>query len=311
MSKPYKTLLLAIVIVTMVIATACHGTSSNTGVRAIYHWKNVFAPTQRELAFLNDHNINKIYIKFFEVDCKNNVAIPIVTTRFDSLPPQGVAVVPTVFLTLNALKAMQHELDMGAKHITNRILNMVSYYGIDNVDEVQLDCDWTPSTEQMFFDLCLKIGELLHKKNIKLSCTIRLHQLRKNAPPVDCGTLMVYNTGAIKQPSTRNSILDINDVKPYFKRRIKYPLPLSIALPAYSWGVLFDNNEFVKLISSPQHYRGPENMRIERSNTQDVNAVKNLLNTQLLNTPQHFVIYHWDESQLNEYTHHQIENYYD
>ena len=54
----------------------------------------------------------------------------------------------------------------------------------------------------------------MQKKEIALSITVRLHQLREPAPPADRGVLMLYNTGALKAHDTRNSILDLADVKP-------------------------------------------------------------------------------------------------
>jgi primosomal protein N' len=68
-----------------------------------------------------------------------------------------------------------------------------------------------------------------------LSTTIRLHQLAMEAPPVDYGVLMLYNTGDPRKWTERNPILDIRDVSPYLKRLDDYPLPLAAAYPVYSW----------------------------------------------------------------------------
>ena len=59
---------------------------------------------------------------------------------------------------------------------------------------------------------------------------------------------MLYNTGALKVPETYNSILHIDDVEPYIKRE-KYEIPLDYAFPVFGWGVKFENNKFVSIVS--------------------------------------------------------------
>lgn len=79
------------------------------------------------------------------------------------------------------------------------------------------------------------------QKEIKLSSTIRLHQLAQTPPDVDYGVLMYYNTGNFKDYKTEISILDIKDVKPYLKYLKSYDLPLTLGLPVYEWNVAGDS----------------------------------------------------------------------
>jgi hypothetical protein len=44
------------------------------------------------------------------------------------------------------------------------------------------------------------------------------------------------------------SILNIEKARPYLQNKKAYPLPLDLALPIFSWGVVFRNDEMVKLI---------------------------------------------------------------
>ena len=60
---------------------------------------------------------------------------------------------------------------------------------------------------------------------------------------------MVYNTGALSIPSTRNSIIDESDVRQYLKiTPVSYELPLDFAWPTYGWGVWFRDGQFHGLL---------------------------------------------------------------
>ena len=119
---------------------------------------------------------------------------------------------------------------------------------IRDIHEIQVDCDWTESTQVSFFKLCEVLRDMLHKDGIKLSATIRLHQLKKECPPVDCGVLMLYNTGSLYNPDG-NSILNYKDVEPYLKTELEYALPLDFAFPVYSWGIWMRKGEFKSILT--------------------------------------------------------------
>ena len=106
-------------------------------------------------------------------------------------------------------------------------------------DEIQLDCDWTEKSRRFFFDILSHAGELARDKGMRLSATIRLHQLSQEAPPVDYGVLMVYNTGDFRNPDSRNPVLDEADVEPYLGYVADYPLGLCAAYPIFRWPVMY------------------------------------------------------------------------
>jgi len=116
---------------------------------------------------------------------------------------------------------------------------------IRRIPEIQIDCDWTANTQKQYFQF-LKAFRT-HIEGRQLSCTIRLHQYRDRrsagTPPVDRGMLMCYNTNDPKAPGTRNAILDLATVKGYLKGS-RYPLPLDVALPLFSWGAWYREGVF-------------------------------------------------------------------
>lgn len=221
---------------------------------AIYHWKNTFNPTDEELRFLKNHKIRRIYLRFFDVTeniGSNYAAVPSATVVFAKPVPEGVEVVPTVFITTEAMERMGIATDLYANKLRQRILAMAKTNGVKGVREVQLDCDWTSRTEKDYFALCSAMRKIFCKDSIIVSATIRLHQLRLEAPPVDCGVLMLYNTANVKDMSQSNSILTYEDVKPYLKKKVDYALPLSFSYPVFGWDVLFSYNSFQRLCSIP------------------------------------------------------------
>lgn len=282
---------------------------------AVYYWKTIFDLTDKDREFLKQHNVERMYIRFFDVvsetrDLDENYhrAIPNATIRFDSISPEVKSVIPVVYITVDALKLMDG--DWYARLLVSRVDNMCSYHNIRNVDELQLDCDWTPQTEELFFNLCRNVKKELGDR--KLSVTIRLHQLKKAAPPVDYGVLMVYNTGSFRDPKCDNSILSYNDVKPYLTDDISYPLPLDFAYPTFSWNLVYDQDNQFKGIARDSTYRmvPGDRMRRETSKYSEVAKVKKLVEQKLANDSSSVILYHLDSENLSKYTSDEIESLY-
>lgn len=228
---------------------------------SVYYWRTVFQLDSTERQFLEAHNVERLYIRMFDVvenvllgddEQRREKVVPNATITFrDSVPVPHV--VPTVYITTDALRSMaQAGVRYWAHQILVRVMNMCSYNGISGVEEIQLDCDWTASTQSLFFELCKEMKKEMEARKdtegMTLSCTIRLHQLKQKQPPVDRGVLMVYNTGSFLSPDAKNSILSYDDVKPYLRALKTYRLPLDIAYPIYRWGLVYRNDHFEGLL---------------------------------------------------------------
>lgn len=279
---------------------------------SIYHWKTSFAPDSTELEFLRKHNIKRIYLRMFDVaeekdELRERNIVPIATTKIKAKIPDGIEVVPVTYITIDALRALNYEnVHFYATNIEERLLAMCSYNKCGKIKEVQIDCDWTKTTKSIYSHLCQLLKTSLNKKNIDLSITVRLHQLNEPAPPADRGVLMLYNTGAIKNINTKNSILDINDVKPYIKKR-KYSIPLDYAYPMYGWGIKFHNNTFANIVS--EDYKSisqGESVRVERATANEIQKVQKLVESNLGKPYNGNILYHLDYSQLKHYTDNEI-----
>lgn len=308
--------LLGMMVVVLLVAS-CDWHSKQSGdsesFNSIYHWKTVFAPSHAELAFLKKHHIKRIYLKMFDVVVEHNPVlgtaevVPVATTKFQAPIPKDVEVVPVTYITISALRAMQGREQEFVELIVERMLAMCSYNDCGVIREMQIDCDWTAMTKDSYSIFCLSAKEALATEGLDLSITVRLHQLHETPPPADRGVLMLYNTGMLKDPATRNSILDINDAKVYLKK-MRYPIPLDYAYPAFGWGVKFKGNEFVSIVpeDSTTGAEG-EHIRYERASGDEIIAVKELTEQCLGKPERGNILYHLDSKQLKHYTDEEIQ----
>lgn len=214
---------------------------------SFYYWRTHFTLDSIERVRLNELDVKKLYIRYFDVALKDNKAIPISPVIFkDEIPAIGV--VPVIYIKnevvlkegLNTAELAVHLLDF-VKQI-NEKNQLVT-------EELQLDCDWTLTSKDRFFDL---IKELKQLTKAKISVTIRLHQVKyaskTGVPEVDHGALMYYNMGQIAS-DTLNSIYNRDIAKKYVGSLKEYPLRLNYALPIYSWLIQSRKEKVVKLIS--------------------------------------------------------------
>lgn len=299
--------------------------------RGIYHWKTTWDPTAWELDFLREHRVERLYLRLFDVEADWETpgyeVVPIATTEFRAPLPEGVEVVPTVYVTVDAVRAMGGMDSLRyAELLMRRVLAMAKMNWADTVREVQLDCDWTESTRDHYFTLCRCLGRLLAERGIVLSSTVRLHQMDDEtlaALPAERRTLMLYNTGNLRSPDTRNSILDYADAEPYLRRITSRQMRgTDVAWPLFGWTLEFrrwgEDGEwhFNRLMNETENgERRVENeyysYREERGETEQIGRVGKALANKLMPRPQRTtVLYHLDSANLSKYSYHEIEEIY-
>ena len=316
--------------------------SPHSETNAVYFWKTVCDLDSAEYKFLKDNDVKRAYIRFFDVVPDNSPMaveeiIPNATLQIkNSIPVDEI--VPTIYITQDALNRMKGKCDTWANKILTRVDAMCSYNRLPKPTEIQLDCDWTESSRNVFFDLCKEVKEMFCRRDstFLVSATIRLHQLSQEAPPVDYGVLMLYNIGSFRSVSETNSIISKESIEPYLKNLSAYPLHLDIAYPTYSWQLLFRNNKFVGLIRNElpdnsddlcmidkTHIKVLNDMRIgnlnikkddiiriETSDFNTIKSVKDMVEKSLGETSHSNVIYHLDSINLSNYTEDEIKAIY-
>ena len=126
-------------------------------------------------------------------------------------------------------------------------------------------------------------------------------------------------------------------MKKYLDGAPKYRIPLDVAYPVFSWGVVFNGTEFNRLTkidadpdSIPELTRLHDNIfalqsniseavnmdyrqtvRYEMASFEELMKTKQLVEDYLGYKPQNTILYHLDENQLSKYTPAQIKKIYE
>ena len=255
------------------LMTACHTTTSPPMVhkvqKSFYHWKQTLHFQQPDYQTIQALQLNTLYVRFFDIIWQPPTgAIPTAIIRFDSQVPDSLTLIPCVYIENKVFQQLEgnEEVEDLAEKSAKKIQSLLQKSGQSTIEEIQLDCDWSGTTRQKYFHFLAHFRKQWDNlsqpapnsrgnigKNLTLSATIRLHQIKypkkTGVPPVDRGMLMYYNMGKIKEPKTRNSILDNQIGRQYISAQTEYDLPLDIALPIFEWGVWFQKGEFAGIFN--------------------------------------------------------------
>lgn len=225
-------------------------------VRSFYYWKSDdFTWEEENLNFLKKLEVEKLYVKFFEVEPNASFkAIPIDKTVLNMNAEKKYEIVPTVYVQnevfLNYKNNELEELAENILYLINKRIN--SNFNRNQVKEIQIDCDWTKSTRIKYFML---LKELRSSSYFRFSCTLRLYPYKyresMGVPPVDRVMLMCYNLKNPLQDKTINTILDYHEFEKYVIDE-KYPIPMDFAFPIFEYRQLYRNERFQGMIYSEE-----------------------------------------------------------
>lgn len=244
---------------------------------AFYYWQTTFRLSDAEVRYLDSLHCETLYVKFLDVGRSPETGDLRPFARLDLADTTGIGgrnIVPTVFLTNEVFKNIAAEkMDWLAKQTAASLGRIARSCPAGSVGPLyQFDCDWTPTTQVAFFGFLRQIRAYLPPGS-QLSATIRLHQYKfpqqTGVPPVERGMLMLYNTGQLDDPAEENSIFQPAAARRYLvgaPRR--YPLPLDVALPIFSWALVFRDDAFWKIIPSPHATAWADTSRFEPTGPQ-------------------------------------------
>lgn len=206
---------------------------------SFYYWKQSFSLDKKQQQLLNDCKSEEMFVKFFDVVLTENTGVPapVSVVQFKQRPKLNI--IPCVFFQ-NGVFQSASTSDKLAENVLKLIHNIADKNHL-KLREIQIDCDWTESTEANYFAFLKKLQQLDPK--IVFTSTIRLHQIKYQAqtgiPPVKKGVLMCYNMEDLDQFTTNNSIISVETLKKYITSSTDYPIELDLALPIYQWGLVF------------------------------------------------------------------------
>ncbi len=314
----------------VVLLIGCNNSDTNI---SFYNWKNSAEISDQKKELLDNLAVNEIYVRFFDIDIlsKNYTFRPKSVVKIDS-SLKTMNIIPCVFITNRSLyNISDNNIEILAKDIAKLINRVADRYEVNSIKQVQIDCDWTKKTKPLYFKLLRKLREEIENK-VALSATIRLHQIKypeiTGVPPVDRGALMVYNMGDIYKESTGNSIFDIDILKSYITRLGNYKLPLDVAMPLFSWGVVYRFGKPVKIIhpmngsdtTGTGMFIAADNgrlkvkkngyingiylyiddiIRVEEVNFNDINRGAKLIRENMKSTPEKVILYNLNSKLVN------------
>lgn len=307
--------------------------------RSFYYWKTVFRLRPNEARTLQRLSVQNLYVKLFDVDWDEATrsAKPVAKSIFKESPPKDLRITPVVFITQEPLQRLnENGVDSLAKNMDGLLSSVAGANDLKLSNEVQLDCDWTEATKEIYFYLLLQLRRQPFFKNKILSATIRLHQLKfmsqTGVPPVNKGLLMCYNMGNLRHPQTKNSIIEEEELRKYSGNLDNYPLPLDVALPIFDWYVLFEGSVYKGLVRdfdpggdeakksridftgdtlvNGRLFKSGQWLRHERSDAETVTACALRISKKLKTREPTVILYHLDEQNLTKYSLHELESFY-
>jgi hypothetical protein len=320
--------------------------------RSFYYWKSNLHLSNLEKKALDTLGVKTLYVKFFDVDWNSQQikAMPIAKLTTDEKSLANVkenqslkfTIIPTIFITNETfINIDSSAIKKLVDDIYTLTTNTISSYAFDKIGGIQFDCDWTERTRDKYFLFLSTVKKIYTNSNMEISATIRLHQVKflskTGVPPVDKGMLMCYNMGNLKNPLTKNSIIETEELKKYISNLSLYPLPLDVALPLFEWNVLFRKNMYNGILRDfPVEYFSSlfttkkENsftilkdtflqgyqflkddvVRNEKSDYATITEVANEVNQDLKNTQLRVSLYHLDSVILTKYKIYELETIY-
>jgi len=309
--------------------------------RGMYYWKTNVALSQEEQVFLKQYHCEELYVRFFDVhlDPKTGRIVPVAPARID-IRDTTLNIVPVVFITPAAIAQLdQNTIAVLAQNITGLLQRKCTEAGIVP-KEIQIDCDWTVTTKEAYFNLLHHLKREAFFTGKQLSVTIRLHQVKyivkSGIPPADKGLLMCYNMGRLRNIKEENSILNVATAQQYLDNLEHYPLPLDVALPVFHWSVLFEKEQYKGILRDididrlqdrrlfqPQtpntftvvkdtfwngfELKKGQWIRYENSPVEDVQKLATFVARHIRNDSLKVLLYHLDQQNLKNYTPDELE----
>lgn len=274
-----------------------------TTMRSVYYWSTTLNMDSVKTAFMRNYDISRMYIRYFDVVAdQSGRAVPNATLKFATDVPQGIDIVPTVFVMPECLRQDRSRL---ASLIVKRVVQMNETNDVYNVKEIQIDCDWTQSTRQLYAEFMQAMMRECHSRHLKLSSTIRLHQLAQTPPLADRGVLMMYNTGDATDIRCHKPILDMHDAAPYLPRLNDYKLKLSTAYPIFTWRILFRGGRFVGFIHNDGEYPilPSDSIALRQPSAADIIEAVNVIGSRRPDANNEIILFDLNNHNINRLKH--------
>lgn len=247
-----------------------HSCGHDHAQRSFYYWKTTWRVDSVEQAQMQAYGVNHLYVRYLDVDWSDNLQIPVPVSQltpvdtYRSLELGAPSHTPVVFITNRTFDKIEAawsdslavKLARKIRHVADELANATNQRAA--FSEIQIDCDWTPSTREKYFHFLERFKSEFPRKEITV--TLRLYPYTypqtMGIPPVDRATLMCYNLGRLADKTEVNSVFNFAELTKYLNLVEKYPLQLDVALPLFGWHAWFRGNR-LKGIVYPRELEQP------------------------------------------------------
>ena len=108
-----------------------------TTMRSVYYWSTTLNMDSVKTAFMRNYDISRMYIRYFDVVAdQSGRAVPNATLKFATDVPQGIDIVPTVFVMPECLRQDRQQL---AALIVKRVVQMNETNDVGQLRQLQID----------------------------------------------------------------------------------------------------------------------------------------------------------------------------
>ena len=115
----------------LLLLLSCAQNPQRNVTRGIYFWRTVFTLSKEEISWLNENEIKKLYVKFFDVDWNPqlSVALPVGDVTVSTKSLKGIEIIPVIFITNRTLKNMHDSLIQElADNIYRKVISKASVF---------------------------------------------------------------------------------------------------------------------------------------------------------------------------------------
>lgn len=137
-----------------------------------YYWKTQFSLNEKEQNALNQATVDEFFVRFFDVDVVNGKIQIVAPLKQTENYKSTKKVVPVVFITNRVFTKLadKNEIREMAQWVYDTTQSIDEKLDQQELSEIQIDCDWTASTRDHFFEF---LKELKRLSNVRISSTLR------------------------------------------------------------------------------------------------------------------------------------------
>ena len=190
-------------------------------------------------------NTKRLYIKFFDVVFNEwqQRPLPLAQVEFDTaslkwIKDAGIEIVPVLYINNDLIdKVVPEHINALADRIMLLLKTRLEQFYIANPKIVHIDCDWSISSQEKYFDLLRYFQTLPFFLDKQISVAVRPKQIGKN---VKFGT-----------PPVRRAIFTLDKQNEEFDPTLlnSYAIPLDVSLPLFNDPLIFRNDQLMGSIS--------------------------------------------------------------